>query len=80
MPGLNDANQKRLNLRPQLDSGKSRHTGEPLGGGQLKKNWPELLDAHYQCVVPGLSACLQDALRMITTGKCLPSLHMYNCL
>ena len=35
----------------------------------LKKTWPELLDAHYQCVVPGPSACLQDALHMITTGK-----------
>jgi hypothetical protein len=80
MPGLNDANQKRLNLRPQLESGKSRHThsvylrkrchsGEPLGEGLLKKNWPELLDAHYQCEVPGPSACLQDALHMITTGK-----------
>ena len=21
----------------------------------LKKNWPELLDVHYQCVVPGQS-------------------------
>ena len=28
-----------------------------------------MLDAHYQCVVPGPSACLQDALHMITTGK-----------
>ena len=69
MPGLNDANQKRLHLRPQLESGKSRNTGEPLGEGQLKKNWRELLDSHYQCVRPGPSVCLQDALHMITTFK-----------
>ena len=56
-------------MRPQLESGKSRNTGEPCGEGLLKKNWPELLDAHYQCQVPGPSACLQDALHMITTGK-----------
>ena len=66
---LTEANQKRKNLRPQLESGKSRNTGEPCGEGLLKKNWPELLDAHYQCQVPGPSACLQDALHMITTGK-----------
>ena len=38
-------------------------------GAWLKEKWPELLDAHYQCQVPGPSACLQDALNMITTGK-----------
>ena len=58
---LTEANQKRKNLRPQLESGKSRNTGEPCGEGLLKKNWPELLDAHYQCQVPGPSVCLQDA-------------------
>ena len=40
-----------------------------MGDGWLKQKWPELLDAHYQCQVPGPSACLQDALHMITTGK-----------
>ena len=35
----------------------------------MKEKWPDLLDAHYQCQVPGPSACLQDALNMITTGK-----------
>jgi len=60
---------KRLNLRPELISGKSRNTGKPLGEEPLKQKWPELLDAHYQCEVPGPSACLQDALHMITTGK-----------
>ena len=70
MPGeMHVANRKRVNLRPQLESGKSRRTGEALEEGLLKKNWPELLDAHYLCVVPGPSACLQDALHMITTGK-----------
>ena len=69
MPGLDDANQKRLHLRLQVESGKSRNTGRPLEANLLKKNWPELLDAHYQCPVPGPSACLQDALHMITTGK-----------
>ena len=69
MRGLNDANQKRLNLRPQLESGNSRATGKSLGDAWLKEKWPELLDAHYQCPVPGPPACLQDALHMITTGK-----------
>ena len=61
--------QTRNNLRPQLLSGKTRHTGKPLEVNLLKKNWPELLDAHYVCEVPGPPACLQDALHMITTGK-----------
>ena len=61
--------QKRNNLRPQLLSGKSRHTGKPLEVNLLKKNWPELLDAHYHCLLPGPSACLQDALHMITTSQ-----------
>ena len=52
-------------------SGKSRHTGEPLKEDLLKKNWTELLDAHYECDVPGPAVCLQDALHMITTGKVL---------
>ena len=65
---MHDATAKRRHLRPQLITGKSRNTGDPLVEGLLKKNWPELLDAHYQCEVPGKSACLQDALRMITEG------------
>ena len=69
MSDMHVANHKRGNLRPQLISGKSRNTGALLGEALFKKNWPELLDAHYQCVVPGPSACLQDALHMITTGK-----------
>ena len=28
-----------------------------------------MLDAHFTCDIPGPSACLQDALHMITTGK-----------
>ena len=63
--------QKRANLRPQMLSGKSRHSGEPLQEGLRKKNWPDLLDVHYECEVPGPSVCLQDALHMITTGKVL---------
>ena len=63
------ANHRRANLRPQLESGKSRRTGNPFDVGWLNEKWPEFLDAHYQCQVPGPSACLQDALRMITTGK-----------
>ena len=62
-------NQKRLNLRPQLESGKSKNTRRSFDDSWLKQNWPELLHAHYQCQVPGPSACLQDALHMITTGK-----------
>ena len=34
--------------------------------GFVKEKWPELLDAHYQCMIPVPSACLQDALNMIT--------------
>ena len=45
--GHNDANTKRQNLCPQLESGKSNNNGEPLGLAWLKKKWPELLDAHY---------------------------------
>ena len=71
MPDMHVANHKRGNLRPQLISGKSRNTGALLGEALFKKNWPELLDAHYVCEVPGPSACLQDALHMITTGKVL---------
>ena len=70
MPGLNNANQKRLNLRPQLESGESRKTGNRHGEAWLKKNCPELLDAHYECEIPGLAVCLQDSLHMITTGMC----------
>ena len=65
----NSANIKHMNLRPQVLSGKSKNTGRPFDDAWLKEKWPELLDAHYQCLVPGQSACLQDALRMITTGK-----------
>ena len=65
----NSGNIKRTNLRPQVLSGKSKNTGRPFDDAWLKEKWPELLDAHYQCLVPGQSACLQDALRMITTGK-----------
>ena len=67
--GKNSANIKRTNLRPQVLSGKSKNTGRPFDDAWLKEKWPELLDAHYQCLVLGQSACLQDALRMITTGK-----------
>ena len=67
MPGgATPTNQKRKDLRPQLESGKSRKTGKPLGDAWLKQKWPELLDAHYQCRIPGPSVCLQDALKMIT--------------
>ena len=65
---MHDATVKRQNLRPQLQQGKTTKGG-PLRDDWLKKNWPKLLDAHYQCAVPGPSACLQDALHMITTGK-----------
>ena len=64
--GHSNANTKRQNLRPQLESGKSKNNGKPLGDAWLKEKWPELLDAHYQCRIPGPSACLQDALNMIT--------------
>ena len=30
----------------------------------LKEKWPELLDAHYQCHVPGRSVCLQLWLKI----------------
>ena len=61
--------QKRANLRPQLESGKSRRTAKAFDVAWLKEKWPEMLDLHYKCVVPGPSACLQDALHMTTTGK-----------
>ena len=61
--------QKRNNLRPQLVSGKSRHTGKPLKVNLTQEKLVRLLDVHFVCQVPGQSACLQDALRMITTGK-----------
>ena len=67
--GANENNHKRKDLRPQLESDKSRNTGKPLGNIWLKKNWPKFLEAHYQCSLPGASVCLQDALHMITTGK-----------
>ena len=54
--GRNDANTKRYNLRPQLESGKSKRTGRPLGDAWLQAKWPELLDAHYLCRIPGPSA------------------------
>ena len=44
--GHNDANTTRKNLRPQLESGKSKNNGKPLGDAWLKEKWPELLDAH----------------------------------
>ena len=62
---------KRKYLRSQAISGKSRYNGEPLKERLLKKNWPELLDAHYECARPGPTRCLQDALHVITTGKVL---------
>ena len=67
--GANATNQKRKDLRPQLESGKSKNTGKPLDDAWLKEKWPQLLNAHYQCEVPGPSVCLQDALHMITAGK-----------
>ena len=54
--GANKNNQKRKDLRPQLESDKSRNTGKPLGDAWLKEKWPELLAAHYQCRIPGPSA------------------------
>ena len=72
MPGADGHaahNTKRRDLRMELISGKSRNTGKPLQEEQKKQKWPDLLRAHYQCVLPGPSACLQDALHMITTGK-----------
>ena len=72
--GANKNNQKRKDLRPQIASNKSRNTGKPLGDTWLKNNWPQLLEAHYECVHPGALVCLQDALHMIATGKfCISS-------
>lgn len=69
MPGDHHAlEQLRKTLRPQSEKGQTKKGG-PLGDDWLKEKWPEVLGAHYQCAVPGPSACLQDALHMITTGK-----------
>ena len=57
--------QLRKNLRPQLEKGQTTKGG-PLGDDWLKEKWPKLLDAQYQCPIPGPSICLQDALKMIT--------------
>ena len=65
---MNATNRLRMTLRPQLEKGMTRKGGD-LSDDWLKEKWPKLLDAHYQCAVPGPSACLQDALHMITTGK-----------
>ena len=64
--GANATNQKRKDSRPQLESGKSRNTGKAVGEAWLEQNWPKLLEAHYQCSIPGAWACLEDALNMIT--------------
>ena len=68
MPGVNELANLRRTLRPQFERGQTTRGG-PLGDDWLKEKWPQVLDAHYQCAVPGPSACLQDALHMITTGK-----------
>ena len=69
MPGDHHAlDQLRKNLRPQLEKGQTTKGG-PLGDDWLKEKWPEAMDTHYQCAVPGPLAFLQDALHMITTGK-----------
>ena len=65
---MHDATVKRRDLRVQIEKVRTTKGAQPAVDW-LKKNWPELLDAHYLCVVPGPSACLQDALHMITTGK-----------
>ena len=64
--GINDANQKRLNLRWQLLSGESKHAPHDRHGEDwLKKNWPAALDAHFACPVPGESVALADVLHML---------------
>ena len=65
---MNAKNTLRCNLRPQLEKGKTAK-GCDLCAEWLKEKWLALLNAHYECEVPGPSACLQDALHMITTGK-----------
>ena len=67
---LNEANQKRANLRPQLLSGKSKnHPFKEFSQDWLRQKWPELLDAHFACPTPGESVALQDTLHMINTGE-----------
>ena len=64
---LHAASQKRNKVRPQLISGKNiNYPDRDVSVEWLKEKWPELLDAHYQCRIPGPSASLQDALHMIT--------------
>ena len=64
---MHAASQKRNKLRPQLISGKNiNYPDRDVSVEWLKEKWPRLLDAHYQCRIPGPSACLQDALHMIT--------------
>ena len=70
MPGLNNANQKRLNLRPQLESGESRKTGNQHGEAWLNKSWLELLDAHYECDVPG------PAVRLLRDSSAILVYHI----
>ena len=68
--GINDANQKRLNLRWQLLSGKSKHAPYAQHGDDwLKKNWPAALDAHFDCPVPGGSVALADVLHMLSVKQ-----------
>ena len=68
--GINDANQKRLNLRWQLLSGKSKHAPYAQHGDDwLKKNWPAALDAHFVCPVPGESVALADVLHMLNVKE-----------
>ena len=62
---MNATNQLRNTLHPQLEKGMTRN-GSDLSDDWLKQKWHELLDAHYQCRIPGPSVCLQDALNMIT--------------
>lgn len=67
-PASSADTNKRRNLRSQIEKGKTDR-GADLGADWLKQKWPELLDAHYKCEIPGPSACLQDALHMIAMGK-----------
>ena len=62
--GITAANNLRARLRPQFQQGQATKCG-PLGDDWLEAKWPELLDAHYQCQVPGPPACLQDALAFL---------------
>ena len=65
---MNAKQALRCNMRPQLEKGKTTKGADP-SGNWLKEKWPALLDAHFTCDIPGPSACLQDALHMIATGK-----------